>query len=80
MFCIVYFTLLLSFREQEGAVLVEGVRRHPISQKIRILDIKNINKDKDNIRPTDPSQNMLCNLNHTYVFFGLICISYNSSW
>ena len=79
MFCIVYFALFLGFREQEGAVLVEGVRRRPISQKIRILDIKSINKDRDNIRPTDPSQNMLYNLNHTYVFFGLICISYNSS-
>ena len=32
-----------------------------ILQKIRILDIKNINKNKDNIRPTDPLQNMLCN-------------------
>ena len=27
MFCIVYFALFLGFREQEGAVLVEGVGR-----------------------------------------------------
>ena len=25
LFCIVYFTLLLGFREKEGAVIVEGV-------------------------------------------------------
>ena len=37
-----------------------------LHEKIMILDIKKILKNKIKIRPTDPLQNLLCNPKHTF--------------